>query len=96
MRQKIGTRSGIDELNAELDGLQADRKKEERQKARLAGKIMALDADDPLYDSMYETLQGILREHVAPLRSWTGRSRRLASPSTMPRTRPPSRSTRWS
>ena len=67
MRQKIGTRSGIDELNAELDGLQAGRKKEERQKSKLAGKIMALDADDPLYDSMYETLQGILREHVASI-----------------------------
>ena len=67
VRQRIGTRSGIDELNAELDGLQASKKKEERQKAKLAGKIMALDADDPLYDSMYETLQDILREHVASI-----------------------------
>lgn len=62
MRKRLGSRSGLNELNAELDGLQAERKKEERQKDKLAGKIMALDADDPRYDDMYDTLQGILRE----------------------------------
>lgn len=67
MKKMIGTRSGIEELNAELDALQDERQKEERQKAKLAGKIAALDADDPLYDSMFETLQGVLRERVSSI-----------------------------
>ncbi len=62
MRKRIGAKSNVDELNAELDGLQADRAKEERQKDKLAARIAALDPDDPHYDDMFDTLQGILRE----------------------------------
>lgn len=64
MKKRIGAKSGIDELNIELEGLQADKKKEERQKAKLAAKIADLDADDPHYDDMYDTLQGILHERI--------------------------------
>ena len=67
MRKRLGAKSGLDELTAEMDRLLAERKKEERQKTKLAGKIMALDADSPLYDGMYDTLQGVLQEHIASI-----------------------------
>lgn len=67
MKKRLGARSGLDELNAEMDRLLAERKKEERQRAKLSAKTKALDADDPLYDSKFEFLQGILDEHFASI-----------------------------
>ena len=60
----IGTDDNLETLRAERDNLEAAKKKAERQKAKLLGKIMSLDADDDLYDTMYEDLQGLLREHT--------------------------------
>ena len=62
--ESIGTGDNLDKLQANLDNLEAAKKKEERQKAKLLGKIMALNADDDLYDTLYDDLQGILHEHV--------------------------------
>ena len=67
MRKQLGDRSGLDELTAEMDRLLAERKKEERQRSKLAAKIMALDVDDPLYEGMSDTYDGILRERVASI-----------------------------
>lgn len=53
----------LEELTAKLDGLRAARKKEEQKKSRLLSKIARLDADDDQYDSMYDDLQGVLRQH---------------------------------
>ena len=58
----FGSEDNLDALNAELDSLQAARKKEMRQKTKLLGKIAELDADDDLYDSMYEDLHSVLRQ----------------------------------
>ena len=60
----LGTTDNLDAMNAELDALQAARKKELRQKTKLLGKIAELDADDDLYDSMYEDLHSVLRQRA--------------------------------
>ena len=60
----MGSADNLDALNAELDTLQAARKKELRQKTKLLGKIAELDADDDLYDSMYEDLHSVLRQRA--------------------------------
>ena len=62
--ETIGTDDNLDALRSERDNLESAKKKVERQKTKLLGKIMALDADDDLYDTMYEDLQGLLREHT--------------------------------
>lgn len=62
--KKVGTDGNLEELKAERDSLETAKKKEERQKAKLLGKIMALDADDDLYDMMYDDLQGLLHERI--------------------------------
>ena len=53
----------LDELAANLDRLNAARKKAEQKKSRLLGKIANLDVDDAQYDAMYDDLQGVLRQH---------------------------------
>ena len=58
----LGSEDNLDALNAELDSLQAARKKEMRQKTKLLSKITELDTDDDLYDSMYEDLHSVLRQ----------------------------------
>lgn len=60
----MGSADNLDALNAELDTLQAARKKELCQKIKLLGKIAELDADDDLYDSMYEDLHSVLRQRA--------------------------------
>ena len=60
----VGSPENLDALNAELDTLQSARKKELRQKTKLLGKIAELDADDDLYDSMYEDLHSVLRQRA--------------------------------
>ena len=62
--KSIGTDANLDALQAEADTLTAAKKKEERQKAKLLSKIMELDADDDLYDKMYDDLQGLLRQRM--------------------------------
>gem|GEM_PF-5983837 len=47
-----------------LDTLETARRKEDRQKTKLLTKIAELDADDELYDAMYENLQSVLRERL--------------------------------
>lgn len=59
----LGDRDDLDGLTANLDRLQAARKKEEQKKSRLLGKIAGLDADDDQYDRTYDDLQGVLRRH---------------------------------
>ena len=44
--------------------MELEKKKEERQKSKLLSKIMELDADDELYDEMYDDLQGLLRQRM--------------------------------
>ena len=65
--QGLGSADNLDALNAELNTLQAARKKELRQKTKLLGKIAELDADDDLYDSMYEELHFVLRQRAQPI-----------------------------
>ena len=60
----VGSHDNLDTMNAELDSLQAVRKKEIRQKTKLLSKIAELDADDDLYDSMYEDLHSVLRQRA--------------------------------
>ncbi len=60
----IGSSDNLDAMNAELDALQAARKKEIRQKTKLLSKIAELDADDDLYDSLYEDLHSVLRQRA--------------------------------
>ena len=68
--KSIGTDTNLDALQEKVNTLAAAKKKEERQKAKLLSKIMELDADDELYDAMYDDLQGLLRQrmkHIAEL-----------------------------
>lgn len=62
--KSIGTDANLDALQAEVNTLTAAKKKEERQKAKLLSQIMELDADDELYDEIYDDLQGLLRQRV--------------------------------
>ena len=68
--QKEDIAASLDALQEKVNTLAAAKKKEERQKAKLLSKIMELDADDELYDAMYDDLQGLLRQrmkHIAEL-----------------------------
>ena len=51
-------------LLTELERMEKAKKKEEAKKSKLLQKIMVLDAEDELYDSMYDDLQGLLREYT--------------------------------
>ena len=53
----------LDELKANLDRLQAERKKVEKKKSRLLDKIEGLDDDSDQYDAMFKNLMGILQRH---------------------------------
>lgn len=64
VKSTIGTLDNMDALQTERENLESAKKKAERQKSKLLKKIMALDADDDLYDAMYEDLQSLLREHT--------------------------------
>ncbi len=74
----IGTDDSLDELRSERDNLESAKKKVERQKTKLLGKIMALDADDDLYDIMYEDLQRLLREHTKNISELDARINQLS------------------
>ena len=58
--------------------MESAKKKVERQKTKLLGKIIALDADDDLYDIMYEDLQRLLREHTKNISELDARINQLS------------------
>lgn len=62
--KKIGTKENLGALLTELERMEKAKKKEEAKKSKLLQKIMILDAEDELYDSMYDDLQGLLREYT--------------------------------
>lgn len=64
VQERLGTKSNLGELEAERIRLEASLQKERSRKTKLLGKIAVLDPDDDTYDSMYEDLQGVLKEYT--------------------------------
>lgn len=62
--EKVGAPGSLDALLAEKKKLEDARAKEQPKKTKLLNRIHALDPDDPLYDSLFDDLQGILRQHT--------------------------------
>ena len=62
MLTKLGSNEKMDELLAEQARLESEKEKASNKKKKLLSKITALDADDDLYDTMFEDLQGVLRD----------------------------------
>lgn len=60
--RNLSLNTDVDELNAEIERLEAAKKKEEAKKKKLLQQIMSLDPDDDMYDSLYEDLSGCLQE----------------------------------
>ena len=64
VQERLGTKSNLGELEAERIRLEASLQKERSRKTKLLGKIAVLDPDDDTYDSIYEDLQGVLKEYT--------------------------------
>lgn len=62
--KKVGAPGGLDDLLAEKKKLEEVRAKEQAKKTKLLNRIHALDAADPLYDSLFDDLQSVLREQT--------------------------------
>ncbi len=61
---KVGSPNSLDTLLSEKMRLEDAKSKEQAKKTKLLNRIHALDPDDQLYDSLFDDLQSILREHT--------------------------------
>ena len=63
-KQFLASQFDIDALNNQLQELVDCKRGIEEKKTKLLSKIMELDADDPLYDSLYDDYNGVIREFL--------------------------------
>lgn len=52
----------VDALYADIERMEALKRKEEAKKAKILQRIMQLDPDDETYDTLYDDLSGVLQE----------------------------------
>lgn len=62
--EKVGAPSSLHTLLSEKQRLEDAKSKEQAKKTKLLNRIHALDPDDSLYDSLFDDLQSVLREHT--------------------------------
>lgn len=61
---KVDSPNSLDALLSEKRRLEDAKSKEQAKKTKLLNRIHALDPDDQLYDSLFDDLQSVLREHT--------------------------------
>ena len=62
--ETVGSPNSLDTLLSEKRRLEYAKSKEQAKKTKLLNRIHALDPDDSLYDSLFDDLQSVLREHT--------------------------------